>query len=252
MSIGTPWWPSRVPIRRRRRDEERSFATTAKGLAELAASLLEAGVTTVAMEATGVYWRAPYYSLEGLFDELWLCNAPHVKNGRGERATSPTPSGWPTWPRMGWCGHLRPAPEIRAVREHPLPEDPGGRPGQGNPTPGEDPPRRRHQDHLGGIWGLEQVLEGDHRGDDRQERDPKVLAQMAKGSALQDPPARRGPPRSLRGPPRHRLSPDHRPHRLPRRSIAALTEEIATRLVLLRPSHDRDLGARGSRERPPR
>lgn len=57
-----------------------SFATTAKGLAELAAWLTEAQVTTVAMEATGVYWKPVYYALEGLFDELWLCNAQHVKN----------------------------------------------------------------------------------------------------------------------------------------------------------------------------
>jgi hypothetical protein len=39
-------------------------------LAELTAVLVDAGMTTVAMEATGTYWREPYYALEGLFDEL--------------------------------------------------------------------------------------------------------------------------------------------------------------------------------------
>ena len=34
------------------------FSTTQAGLAELTAFLMDAGVTTVAMEATGVYWRA--------------------------------------------------------------------------------------------------------------------------------------------------------------------------------------------------
>lgn len=61
------------------------FATTTKGLAELAGFLDRAGVSTVAMEATGVYWKPVYYSLEGLFDELWLCNAQHVKNVPGRK-----------------------------------------------------------------------------------------------------------------------------------------------------------------------
>ena len=33
------------------------FSTTQSGLAELTAFLMDAGVDTVAMEATGVYWR---------------------------------------------------------------------------------------------------------------------------------------------------------------------------------------------------
>jgi transposase len=37
------------------------------------------GVTTVAMEATGVYWRPVWAVLEDDF-ELLLCNAAHVKN----------------------------------------------------------------------------------------------------------------------------------------------------------------------------
>ncbi len=48
------------------------FATTQEGLAELTAFLIDAGVNTVAMEATGIYWRPIYYALEGLFEELWL------------------------------------------------------------------------------------------------------------------------------------------------------------------------------------
>lgn len=58
---------------------------TSKGLGELAAWLTEAAVHTVAMEATGVYWKPVYYSLEGLFDELWLVNAQHVKNVPGRK-----------------------------------------------------------------------------------------------------------------------------------------------------------------------
>ena len=36
---------------------KQSFATTANGLSELAAWLSDVGVDTVAMEATGVYWK---------------------------------------------------------------------------------------------------------------------------------------------------------------------------------------------------
>jgi transposase len=89
------------------------FSTTQSGLAELTAFLMDAGVGTVAMEATGVYWRTVYYALEGLFAELWLCNAQHVKNVPG-RKTDPMPSGWPMWLRTGWCG---PPSSLRPISE---------------------------------------------------------------------------------------------------------------------------------------
>ena len=65
---------------------KKRFPTTRRGIGELAAFLTDAAVTRVAMEATGVYWKAPYYALEGLFDELWLCNAQHVKNVPGRKS----------------------------------------------------------------------------------------------------------------------------------------------------------------------
>src|SRR5450759_1934060 len=58
---------------------KQSFSTISKGLGELATFLSDAAVDTVAMEATGVYWKAPYYALEGLFEELWLCNAQYAE-----------------------------------------------------------------------------------------------------------------------------------------------------------------------------
>lgn len=65
--------------------KKQSFSTTSKGLVELSKFLLDHEVTTVAMEATGVYWKPVYYSLEGMFKELWLCNAQHVKNVPGRK-----------------------------------------------------------------------------------------------------------------------------------------------------------------------
>jgi transposase len=95
-----------------------SFATTRRGLSELAAFLSDAGVTTVAMEATGVYWKAPYYALEGLFDEVWLCNAQHVKNVPG-RKTDLSDAEWLA--DVAAHGMVRPSfvppPEIRELRE---------------------------------------------------------------------------------------------------------------------------------------
>ena len=95
-----------------------SFSTTAKGLGELAAWLTDAGVETVAMEATGVYWKPVYYCLEGLFEELWLCNAQHVKNVPG-RKTDLTDAEWLA--DVGAHGMVRPSfvppPEIRELRD---------------------------------------------------------------------------------------------------------------------------------------
>jgi transposase len=94
------------------------FATTQKGLAALTGFLLDAGVSTVAMEATGIYWRAVYYALEGLFPELWLCNAQHVKNVPG-RKSDLSDAEWLA--DVAAHGMVRPSlvppPEIRGVRE---------------------------------------------------------------------------------------------------------------------------------------
>ncbi len=59
-----------------RTDKER-FKTTTVGLAGMADWLAARDVALVAMEATGVYWKAVYYALEDRF-EVWLCNAHHV------------------------------------------------------------------------------------------------------------------------------------------------------------------------------
>ena len=55
-------------------DEVRSFATTTSALLELSDWLSSHGVTHVAMEATGVYWKPVWQLLEGHF-ELVLANA---------------------------------------------------------------------------------------------------------------------------------------------------------------------------------
>src|SRR3989440_3304988 len=56
----------------------RTFATTTLGLQELANWLASFGVTHVAMESTGIYWRPVFNLLESRF-EVILVNAQHMK-----------------------------------------------------------------------------------------------------------------------------------------------------------------------------
>ena len=97
---------------------KQSFATTRKGLGELAGFLSDAAVSTVAMEATGVDWKTVYYVLEGLFEELWLCNAQHVKNVPG-RKSDLSDAEWLA--DVASHGMVRPSfvppPAIRELRE---------------------------------------------------------------------------------------------------------------------------------------
>ena len=60
------------------------FSTMTGELLALRDWLMGLGVTHVAMEATGVYWKPVYYLLEDDF-ELLLVNAQHVKNVPGRK-----------------------------------------------------------------------------------------------------------------------------------------------------------------------
>jgi transposase len=95
-----------------------SFKTTTPAIADLADWMVDLGVERVVMESTGVYWKPVYYPLEGLFSELWLCNAAHVKNVPG-RKTDTTDAEWLA--DVAAHGMVRPSLvpplEIRALRE---------------------------------------------------------------------------------------------------------------------------------------
>jgi transposase len=73
-------------------DETRRFATTTGALIELQEWLSSHGVTHVAMEATGVYWKPVWHLLEEHF-ELILANAQHIKNVPG-RKTDVNDAAW--------------------------------------------------------------------------------------------------------------------------------------------------------------
>ncbi len=66
------------------RREVRTFGTTTGELLKLSDWLTELGVTHVAMESTGVYWKPVFNLLEGAV-EVWLVNARHVKAVPGRK-----------------------------------------------------------------------------------------------------------------------------------------------------------------------
>jgi len=109
----------RVPASQRgeRRSERKTFATTTRGLRELTDWLLAHGVTTVAMESTGVYWRPVYAVLEGIVTVI-LVNARHVKMVPG-RKTDMKDCEWLA--QLLECGLLRgsfvPPAAVRDLRD---------------------------------------------------------------------------------------------------------------------------------------
>src|SRR6266542_4397822 len=100
-----------------RRGETKTFATTTRGLTELRDWLQRHGVTEVAMESTGVYWRPVYAVLEGGV-RLVLVNARHVKMLPG-RKTDVRDCEWLA--QLLECGLLRasfvPPRPVRDLRD---------------------------------------------------------------------------------------------------------------------------------------
>ena len=72
--------------------QTRSFSTYTSSLISLRDWLLKHGITHVALESTGVYWK-PVYNLLGDHFTILLVNARHVKNVPG-RKTDQSDSQW--------------------------------------------------------------------------------------------------------------------------------------------------------------
>jgi len=64
--------------------ETRTYGTMTADLLEMMDWLLDAGCTHVAMESTGVFWKAPYNLLEGAL-EVYIVNAAHIKTVPGRK-----------------------------------------------------------------------------------------------------------------------------------------------------------------------
>lgn len=72
--------------------ETKTFSTFTSSLKEMKVWLKEIGITHIAMESTGVYWKPVFNILEDTFDIL-LVNARHLKNVPG-RKTDKADSRW--------------------------------------------------------------------------------------------------------------------------------------------------------------
>jgi transposase len=96
----------------------KTFGTVTRDLLELADWLQGRGVSHVAMESTGVFWKPIFHLLEGRFQEILLVNAQHIKQVPG-RKTDVKDCEWIA--QLLQCGLLRgsfvPPPEIRRLRD---------------------------------------------------------------------------------------------------------------------------------------
>lgn len=74
--------------------EVREFGMTTEALVATVLDLRAAGVTTVAMEATGVYWAPLYDLLEAQHIEVFLVNPAHAKNVPGRPKSDKLDCRW--------------------------------------------------------------------------------------------------------------------------------------------------------------
>lgn len=99
--------------------EVREYKTFTEDLTNLVNWLVSEGITTVAMESTGVYWLNLYLMLEEAGIEPYLVNAKHVKNVTG-RKKDDTDAIW--LHKLHSCGLLQksfqPEAEIRVLRTY--------------------------------------------------------------------------------------------------------------------------------------
>jgi hypothetical protein len=78
----------------RRRQEVVEYSTMTGDLLDLALHLVAEGIELVVMEATGDYWKSPFYVLEAAGLTVWLVNARHVKNLPGRPKTDKDDAVW--------------------------------------------------------------------------------------------------------------------------------------------------------------
>jgi transposase len=93
------------------------FSTFTEGYEEAIKYLQSKGVTTVAMESTGVYWVMLYSMLEDAGLEPWLVNGAHTRNVPGRKSDVSDCQWLQQLHRFGLLHRSAvPGPEIRALR----------------------------------------------------------------------------------------------------------------------------------------
>jgi transposase len=97
----------------------RAFKVFTDDLVRLAEWLVSCGVSTVAMEATGIYWVPLYEILEARGLEVVLVNARHVKNVPGRKSDVSDCEWLRELHSVGLLrGSFRPAPAIASLRAY--------------------------------------------------------------------------------------------------------------------------------------
>ena len=104
----------------RRAQETRSFGTTKKEVLALADWLRSWQVPAAVMEATGDYWKGPFYRLEAEGFECVLADAKQVKNLPGRPKRDPSDSRWlaACFERGAVTSCFVATPEFRVIRLH--------------------------------------------------------------------------------------------------------------------------------------
>jgi transposase len=107
----------------RRLQEVRGYATTTAALLALADWLHSWGVTRVVMESTSDYWKGVFWLLEAEGFECWLVNAREVKNVPGRPKTDKADAVWlAKVAERGMCRpslvHPRPIRQLRDLTRY--------------------------------------------------------------------------------------------------------------------------------------
>jgi transposase len=170
----------------RRMSETRMFGTTKREVVALADWLRCWQVPAVVMEATSDYWKPVFYRLEAEGLECVLADARQVKNLPGRPKRDPSDSRWlaACFERGAVTGCFVATPEFRLIREH-------TRYRRG--LTGDRTREKNRAEKLleSAAIKLSSVLTDMHGVTGRDimrhliagERDPRVLAQLARGRA---------------------------------------------------------------------
>ena len=168
----------------RRQQETRTFGTTRRELLALADWLRCWGVTKIGMEATGDYWKSPFFLLESQGFDCDLYNAAQVKALPGRPKTDRADSIWlaKIVERGMISSSFVPPEPIRRLRTHTR--------YRRHLTQARTAEKQRVEKLLeDGHLKLSAVISDIHGASGRDmldalvtgQRDPKVLAQLARG-----------------------------------------------------------------------
>jgi transposase len=180
------------PSGRGRLSQVAEFPTTTAGLGQLHACLVEAGVSHVAMEATGIYWRPVFWALETDF-ELLLVNAAHVKNVPGRKTDVRHLAGAAAGVRSAALQLRAPSGDPPTAQSHALPQDAHQRAQPRRAAVGEDVAGGRRQADQCRLGRLVGVVAAHHGGAHQRGHGPQRASRARpRAAALEDPGATRG------------------------------------------------------------